>query len=245
MATTRGDDPAATRANRRDAPLRRDVRLVGDALGRVLVEQDGEELLADVERVRNWRARRANPARRPITRRSRTTSARSTASARPPSYARSGCTSSSRTWPRRGIACAAAAATNGRSRSRASRWQRRSGDLPAAASGRASWRAARLRSRSSSSSPRTRPRPPAARCCRLSSRSAGSSRRSTTPHSRRPRAAVSRTRSRPRSPPCGRPTKCARDARASSTRSVTRCGSSRRRCSMWLPTCSRLRAFGL
>ncbi len=35
-----------------DAPLRRDVRLLGDVLGRVLVEQGGEELLADEERVR-------------------------------------------------------------------------------------------------------------------------------------------------------------------------------------------------
>jgi phosphoenolpyruvate carboxylase len=35
-----------------DAPLRRDVRLLGDLLGRVLVEQEDETLLADVERVR-------------------------------------------------------------------------------------------------------------------------------------------------------------------------------------------------
>jgi phosphoenolpyruvate carboxylase len=35
-----------------DAPVRRDVRLLGDLLGRVLVEQEGELLLEDVERVR-------------------------------------------------------------------------------------------------------------------------------------------------------------------------------------------------
>jgi phosphoenolpyruvate carboxylase len=64
MSTTRADDTAATRANRRDAPLRRDVRLVGDALGRVLVEQDGEELLADVERVRTL-ARKARESGSP------------------------------------------------------------------------------------------------------------------------------------------------------------------------------------
>ena len=43
-----------------DAPLRRDVRLLGDLLGRVLVEQDGESLLDDVERLRGLaRAARA------------------------------------------------------------------------------------------------------------------------------------------------------------------------------------------
>jgi phosphoenolpyruvate carboxylase len=36
-----------------DAPLRRDVRLLGDLLGRTLVEQDGEELLDAEERIRH------------------------------------------------------------------------------------------------------------------------------------------------------------------------------------------------
>lgn len=35
-----------------DAPLRRDVRLFGDLLGRVMVEQEGEELLAQEEEIR-------------------------------------------------------------------------------------------------------------------------------------------------------------------------------------------------
>jgi phosphoenolpyruvate carboxylase len=43
-----------------DAPLRRDVRLLGDLLGRVLVEQEDQSLLEDVERVRGLsRAARA------------------------------------------------------------------------------------------------------------------------------------------------------------------------------------------
>ena len=44
----------------RDLALRRDVRLLGDLLGRVLVEQEGESLLEDVERLRAFaRAARA------------------------------------------------------------------------------------------------------------------------------------------------------------------------------------------
>jgi phosphoenolpyruvate carboxylase len=35
------------------APLRRDIRLLGDVLGRVLVEQEGEGLLAEEERIRS------------------------------------------------------------------------------------------------------------------------------------------------------------------------------------------------
>ena len=47
-------------ASAADAPLRRDVRLLGDLLGRVLVEQEDESLLDDVERVRGLaRAARA------------------------------------------------------------------------------------------------------------------------------------------------------------------------------------------
>lgn len=43
-----------------DAPLRRDVRLLGALLGRVLVEQEDQTLLDDVERVRGLaRAARA------------------------------------------------------------------------------------------------------------------------------------------------------------------------------------------
>jgi phosphoenolpyruvate carboxylase len=47
-----------------DAPLRRDVRLLGDILGRVLVEQEGDDLLATEERIRHLsRAARAGAPR--------------------------------------------------------------------------------------------------------------------------------------------------------------------------------------
>jgi phosphoenolpyruvate carboxylase len=48
-----------------DAPLRRDVRLLGDILGTVLTEQGGEDLLADEERIRELsrRARRSGGSR--------------------------------------------------------------------------------------------------------------------------------------------------------------------------------------
>ena len=39
-------------ASSADEPLRRDIRLLGDVLGHVLVEQSGEDLLADEERIR-------------------------------------------------------------------------------------------------------------------------------------------------------------------------------------------------
>src|SRR6476661_5397380 len=64
MPGTRTPDAGAVSGTRRDAPLRRDVRLVGDALGRVLVEQDGEDMLADVERVRKL-ARKARESGSP------------------------------------------------------------------------------------------------------------------------------------------------------------------------------------
>ena len=47
-----------------EAPLRRDIRLLGEILGRVLVEQEGEELLADEERIRGL-SRKARRAGRP------------------------------------------------------------------------------------------------------------------------------------------------------------------------------------
>jgi phosphoenolpyruvate carboxylase len=50
-----------------DAPLRRDVRLLGDLLGRVMVEQEGEDLLAREEEIRQV-SRRARETGDPVVR---------------------------------------------------------------------------------------------------------------------------------------------------------------------------------
>src|SRR5436309_2356105 len=47
-----------------ERPLRRDIRLLGEILGRVLVEQEGEDLLADEELIRAL-SRKARAAGRP------------------------------------------------------------------------------------------------------------------------------------------------------------------------------------
>jgi phosphoenolpyruvate carboxylase len=50
-----------------ESALRRDVRLLGEVLGRVLIEQGGEELLADEERIRKL-SRQAQASGRPAAR---------------------------------------------------------------------------------------------------------------------------------------------------------------------------------
>ena len=107
-----------------DAPLRRDVRLLGDVLGRVLVEQGGTGLLDDVERIRalSRRAPRQGLARAALGRRRR--AAARTPGRRAPRLRAS--TSSSRTSPSSTTGCGGAGSTRRRSACPASRWPRHS-----------------------------------------------------------------------------------------------------------------------
>ena len=108
-----------------DTALRANVRLLGDLLGRVLVEQEGEELLDDEERIRALaRGARAAAARASaLARRGRGARARAPGAR---CCARSRSTSSSRTSPSSTTGSGAGASTSTRGASRASRSPRRS-----------------------------------------------------------------------------------------------------------------------
>jgi phosphoenolpyruvate carboxylase len=64
---TRATELGTSPDDRADAPLRRDIRLLGDVLGRILVEQEGQELLDEEERIRLL-ARDARTSGRPVLR---------------------------------------------------------------------------------------------------------------------------------------------------------------------------------
>ena len=216
-----------------DAPLRRDVRLLGDVLGRVLVEQERRRAARDVEeRIRALlapcaAARLGEPAIGAPCARARRSSARPTCCA--PSRS----TSSSRTSPSSTTACAAGASTSTRGASpRESlaeafeRLERRRPERRAA-------RRPPSSSRSSSCSRRTRPRRRGARSSRRTCGIAELPRRGSTTR-RSPRSSAQRDRGRARR---GDHRALAdrrgarRSGRASSTRSGTASGSSRRACS--------------
>ena len=215
----------------RDAPLRRDVRLLGDLLGQVLVEQEDESLLADVERVRalaravaGRRAARGAPgggrgaaARAPGERAARVRALlparerRRAASPRSPAAGLQARGARPRGVARRLVRAA---------RRRAARGARAPG-LAAARPDRASDRG------------------DATHGARLAPAHRGAARRARRPDARAGRAAPrSRRRSPARSPRTGRPTRCARAGRASSTRSGTGTGSSSRASSTRRSACS-------
>ena len=122
--TRRAQAPGADAA---DAALRRDVRLLGDVLGRVLVEQEGQELLDEEERIRLLARERPRDGKRARAGGAAAgSSPASTSSGRRSSCARSASTSSSPTSPSSTTACAAGASTSTSSARRASRSPRRS-----------------------------------------------------------------------------------------------------------------------
>ena len=186
--------------SRRDAPLRRDVRLVGDALGRVLVEQDGEELLADVERVRKL-ARKARESGSPADHAALATYVRSLDGERSTAVLRAfglyfqlanvaeawHRVRSRRRYEREELHPARVARRGLRHASPRSGVDARRARAPRAR------RLARARDHGPS-----RPRPRGARCCRPSCSSAACSRRSTIPALSPPARATARGRGRGR-----------------------------------------------
>ena len=204
-----------------EAPLRRDVRLLGEILGRVIVEQEGQAFLDLEERIRALsRAGRARAAARRAARGGR--GARPRDPGQDPARVRDLLPARE---PRRAAPPTAAAA---RVRARGARPARvaRGGVRPAR--GRGPRRPAAERLAASSSSPRTRPRRRGARSSPRTSGSRTGSPSSTTRACRARRRPGWRLASPRRSPPSGRPTRCATSGRASSTRSATGSGSSRR-----------------
>ena len=184
LAFTRGHGGRARARLGRNTALGRNVRLLGEILGTVLVEQEGEWLLEIVERVRLL-ARAARRERRGRRRR-RADAGRSRRSSRHSSCAPSRCTSSSRTSPSSSTGSVAGGRTRTPDASRAIRSSARSSFSQTFR--QTSSRAARATSRSGSCSPRTRPRRAGARSCSRTCASPKSSTGSTIRCSRRPDA---------------------------------------------------------
>ena len=244
MSSTRCRRPRRARAEPRDDALRRDVRLVGDALGRVLVEQVGEELLADVERVRQL-ARKARNSGSAADRAALAACVRALDEERSTAVLRAFGLYFQ-------LANVAEAWHRVRSRRRYEREERIPRESLAEAFGRladSGVEPAELARRARGVSLElviTAHPTEAARRTVLQAQLQLSRilEALDDPRARRARGSGSRTRSPPRSRRSGRPTRCARGARASSTRSATRCGSSRRRCSTSRRRCSPPTASG-
>ena len=218
-------------------PLRRDVRLLGSLLGRVLVEQEGEAFLAAEERIRRS-ARRVARGRRPGGRPRRRARAR-------PRTSRRGCcapspsTSSSRTRPSSTTGCGGGA----RTRAEVGTPRESLAEAFERLDGRARGRAARgvcehvslelvLTAHPTEATRRT--------LLRAHVRIAELLTRARRPRADRGRAgASSRTSFSRRSRSSGRPTRCGPTGRASATRSATASGSSRRACSTRASGCCR------
>ena len=209
-----------------DTQLRANVRLLGDVLGRVLVEQGGEELLAVEERIRGLLATRAR--RRATAPSSTRRFARSSSSTAGRRAARVLALLPAREHRRAAPPAAAPArstSTRGACRASRSPTPSRACARPGSAttSSRAAVAAARGRARPHRAPDRGDP-PHVLAGAPAPRGGAAAARRPELPHSR---AAASRSSSRRRSRSSGRPTRCVARGRASSTRSATGSGSSR------------------